>query len=66
MEPLILFLVSILVFIVIAAIVLWLVRAIVEHLPIPVTARNIVLAVTALILLIIFLLFIQRQGWVTL
>lgn len=66
METLIAFLIGLLVFVIIAGVVLWLVRYAVSHSPLSPGAQNAALAVTALILLIIFLLFVQRQGWIAL
>lgn len=53
-------LISLLVFVLIAVIVLWLAGLAVGYLPIPTTAQRIILAIIALILL---LLFLQRMGW---
>ncbi len=55
MEPLL----SLIIFLIIAAIVLWLVQTIAANLPVTATIRSLILAITALILLIIFL---QRAG----
>lgn len=52
-------LLSILIFIIIAAIVLWFASYILAHLPVDATLRNIILALIALILLLVFL---QRLG----
>lgn len=54
-------LLSILVFLLIGAIVLWLTRLIVANLPISPTVQNIIIAIVGLILLLVFL---QRMGWV--
>jgi hypothetical protein len=55
MEPLL----SLIIFLIIAAIVLWLVQTITANLPLTPVVRSLILAVTALILLVIFL---QRAG----
>jgi len=55
MEPLL----SLIIFLIIAAIVLWLVQTIAANLPVTPTLRSIILAVAALLLLLIFL---QRVG----
>jgi phosphate/sulfate permease len=53
-------LISILVFIVVAAIILWLVRLIVSNLPVSPTIQNVIVAIVGLILLLVF---VRQQGW---
>jgi hypothetical protein len=55
MEPLL----GLIIFLIIAAIVLWLVQTITANLPVTPVVRSLILAVTALILLVAFL---QRVG----
>jgi hypothetical protein len=53
-------LLAILIFVIIAAIILWLVRLIVSNLPVSPTIQNIIIAIVALILLLVF---VRQQGW---
>jgi phosphate/sulfate permease len=53
-------LLAILVFIVVAAIILWLVRLIVSNLPVSPTIQNVIVAIVGLILLLVF---VRQQGW---
>jgi chromate transport protein ChrA len=53
-------LLAILIFVIVAAIILWLVRLIVSNLPVSPTIQNVIIAITALILLLVF---VRQQGW---
>jgi hypothetical protein len=53
-------LLAILIFVIIAAIILWLVRLIVSNLPVSPTVQNIIIAIVALVLLLVF---VRQQGW---